>query len=423
MKENKLFIMEDHYATKLVTQTPPRTTYVVRGKRDRPASPPSFASTGDSMVNMAQVNAPSFFSLPSQHQQDGFMVNAAATVSPFMDRVGEDNMNNNIINNHLESVPEELSHCNNYDLTQSSIDDHNSRLTFEIDEDDVIYYSNLPDCPPPTKRPRLEDDTTHYSSSLSFSITTNDVDMLLDGGTPPPLSPKISCKTMIKSEFRTTSDSSSIADNEGLVICCCHVCSMEDHGENTTTPRVEKHNVETLGVVRGGGGNGPRSHSLLAYFQPTKRLPAMHHRALVSHYLAVVPSSVLRDDVITLSSNNNINNNNNNNNDNNNKQQQQQQQQQHQQRVSNLSACRYCDKPTCITCTRQCELCQHCYCIFCTKVNYESSTEERLLCFECDEQYCRNGSGASSDGYNVNGGSSRSEDSYCDMIDNLYNNM
>lgn len=413
--------MEDHYATKLVTRTPPRTTYVVRGKRDRPASPPSFASTGDSMVNMAQVNAPSFFSFPSQHHQDGFMVNAAATVSPFMDRVGEDNMNN-IINNHLESVPEEQSHCNNYDLTQSSIDDHNSnsRLTFEVDDDDVIYYSNLPDCPPPTKRPRLEDYTTHYSSSFSI-VNTNDVDML-DGSALPPLSPKISCKTEMKSELLTSSDSSRSSSNndEGLVIRCCHVCSLEDRAENitTTTPHVEKHSVETLGVARGGGvgNNGPRSHSLLAYFQPTKRLPAMHHRALVSHCLAVVPSqhsSVLRDDVITLSSNNDINNN-----DNNNKQQQQ-----HQQRVSNLSACRYCDKPTCITCTRQCELCQHCYCIFCTKVNYESSIEERLLCFDCDEQYCRNGSGASSDGYNVNGGSSRREDSYCDMIDNLCNKM
>ena len=405
--------MEDHYATKLVTRTPPRTTYVVGGKRDRPASPPSFASTGDSMVNMAQVNAPSFFSFPPQLQQDGFMVNAAASVSPFMDRVGEDNMNNNIINHHLESVPEEQSHCNNYDLTQSSIDDHNSnsRLTFEIDEDDVIYYSNLPDCPPPTKRPRLEDDTTHHSSSFS-NVNTNDVDMLLDGGTPPPLSPKISCKTMIKSEFRTTSDSSSNADNEGLVICCCHVCSLEDHGENTNPRRVKKHIVETLGVVSGGGGNnGPRSHSLLAYFQPTKRPPAMHHRALVSHYLAVVQSpSSSRDDVVITSSNDNVNNNDSS---------------KEKQRVSNLSACRYCDKPTCITCTRQCELCQHCYCIFCTKVNYESSIEERLLCFECDEQYCNNrdGGGASSDGYNVNGGSSRREDSYCDMIDNLYNNM
>ena len=422
-------VREDQYGGSLCNQTSNTDTSTNNlrrgGKRDRPASPPSFASTGDSMVNMAQVNAPSFFSFPSQHQQDGFMVNAAATVSPFMDRVGEDNMNNNIINNHLESVPEEQSHCNNYDLTQSSIDDHNSnsRLTFEIDEDDVIYYSNLPDCPPPTKRPRLEDDTTHHSSSFSI-VNTNDVDML-DGSALPPLSPKISCKTEMKSELLTSSDSSSSSSNndEGLVIRCCHVCSLEDRAENitTTTPHVEKHSVETLGVVRGGGGggnNGPRSHSLLAYFQPTKRLPAMHHRALVSHYLAVVPSqhsSVLRDDVITLSSNNDINNNDNNNNDNNSKQ--------HQQRVSNLSACRYCDKPTCITCTRQCEFCQHCYCIFCTKVNYESSVAERLLCFECDEQYCRNGSGASSDGYNVNGGSSRREDSFCDMIDNLYNNM
>jgi hypothetical protein len=405
-----------------ITRTPPRTAYVVGGKRDRPASPPSFASTGDSVVNMDQVipNAPSFFSFSSQHQkEDGCMVNAVATVSPFMVRVDEDNMNNIINHHHLESVPEEQSQCNNYDLTQSSIDDHNSnsRLTFEVD-DDVIYYSNLPDCPPPTKRPRLEDDTTHHSSASSFSIiNTNDVDML-DGGALPPLSPNISCKTKMKSELLTSSDSSSSnANDEGLVIRCCHVCSVEDHGENitTTTPHVEKHSVETLRDVSGGGGNnGPRSHSLLAYFQPTKRLPAMHQRALVSHYLAVVPSrsSSSRDDVITLSSNNNINDNNN-------------QQQQHQQRVLNLSACRYCDKPTCITCTRQCELCLHCYCIFCTKVNYESSVAERLLCFECDEQQnCNNrrgGGGASaSGGYTMGEESScRREDVDCDMMDNL----
>ena len=415
--------------TKCITRTPPRTAYVVGGKRDRPASPPLFASTGDSVVNMDQVipNAPSFFSYTSQHQKDdGFMVNAVATVSPFMVRVDEDNMNNIMNHHHLESVPEEQSQCNNYDLTQSSIDDHNSnsRLTFEVDDDDdVVYYSNLPDCPPPTKRPRLEDDTTHHSSSLSFSIiNTHDVDML-DGSALPPLSPKISCKTKMKSELLSTSDSSrsSNANVEGLVIRCCHVCSLEDHGENitTTTPHVKKHSVvETLGVVRGGGGgnNGPRSHSLLAYFQPTKRLPAMHQRALVSHYLAVVPSqhsSVFRDGGITSSSNNN-----NNINDNDNKQQ-------HQQRVLNLSACRYCDKPTCITCTRQCELCLHYYCIFCTKVNYESSVTERLLCFECDEQQnCNNrrgGGGASASGGYTMGGesSSRREDLDCDMMDNL----
>lgn len=245
--------MADHYATKLlVTRTPPRTTYVVGGKRDCPASPPSFTSTGDSMVNTGQVischpgdhihgnnNTVSSFFVPysSLHSQDGFLLSNAVTVSPFMDRLVDvaaprslvDDTMNNITNNHLETVPEEQTHCT------TSIDDHNSNSqpTFEAVTDDVIYYSNLPDCPPPSKRARLEDDTTQHSSSLLSITTNNDVDMLLDSGSSlPPLSPKVSCKTsFLRSELLTTSDSSSSNNDEGLVIRCCHVCSLEDHGE------------------------------------------------------------------------------------------------------------------------------------------------------------------------------------------------
>lgn len=55
---------------------------------------------------------------------------------------------------------------------------------------------------------------------------------------------------------------------------------------------------------------------------------------------------------------------------------------------SDLQRCRYCDKPTCVTCTRQCEQCERWFCTFCSKVNY-ADVVERILCFECDEEVAR----------------------------------
>ncbi|KAL3805365.1 hypothetical protein HJC23_009072 [Cyclotella cryptica] len=53
-----------------------------------------------------------------------------------------------------------------------------------------------------------------------------------------------------------------------------------------------------------------------------------------------------------------------------------------QKEVSIPITCRYCDKPTCFTCTRPCERCSHNYCTFCSKVDY-GGLDEKIFCFDC----------------------------------------
>ena len=61
------------------------------------------------------------------------------------------------------------------------------------------------------------------------------------------------------------------------------------------------------------------------------------------------------------------------------------------QHQHDLPPCRYCDRPTCknnnnnnSSCSKQCEECQHNFCSFCCKVNYDG-IYEKTVCFECDE--------------------------------------
>ena len=50
-------------------------------------------------------------------------------------------------------------------------------------------------------------------------------------------------------------------------------------------------------------------------------------------------------------------------------------------------SCHYCDKLTCQSCIRQCELCSGDFCTFCSKVDYRGVVE-KILCFECvNEEY------------------------------------
>jgi hypothetical protein len=49
---------------------------------------------------------------------------------------------------------------------------------------------------------------------------------------------------------------------------------------------------------------------------------------------------------------------------------------------NNPTICQYCDKPTCSSCTRQCELCCRDFCTFCSKVDY-GGVVEKIMCFEC----------------------------------------
>lgn len=46
--------------------------------------------------------------------------------------------------------------------------------------------------------------------------------------------------------------------------------------------------------------------------------------------------------------------------------------------------CSYCERPTCASCSRNCESCQKRYCTFCSTVNYDDSRAERIFCLDCD---------------------------------------
>ena len=63
-------------------------------------------------------------------------------------------------------------------------------------------------------------------------------------------------------------------------------------------------------------------------------------------------------------------------------------------------------------------MCQRRFCIFCTKVNYESSVVERVFCFECAERW-RDDDGCGivgvGGGTGAEGGGRDLED--CDMMD------
>jgi hypothetical protein len=128
--------------------------------------------------------------------------------------------------------------------------------------------------------------------------------------------------------------------------CCCHVCFLGASASNGKNSIFAPTSSSDLSSVV------PDRHSLLAYFQPTKQktppISQQQHQSTKSHYTLQSSFSSL-----------------------------------------NLQYCRYCDKPTCLTCMRQCEQCLHRFCLFCTKVDYESNIVERILCFECDEHLGR----------------------------------
>ncbi|KAL3797600.1 hypothetical protein ACHAW5_003319 [Stephanodiscus triporus] len=360
---------------------------------------------------------------------DGHIANAsyaarAATVSPFADRMplrttgGDDG-----IVEPLEPVPEERAYENS-DLSQSTNascptfegDDAASDSACEVDSG-LAGYGNetgsdamvgttvacrtgcgpslafaannyelgfcmlLEDCPPPTKRARL-DDCAHRS------FQSNDDDDIMLGDSP---SPPLGVETDETSYGHFTANKKTSADCANLRtnvdrydgMACCHVCSVEAPRRGNSSHAIT---VGPLFDARHRGGHvgaetlGPRSHSLFAYFQPTKR-PASHPHKAQAPNLSTSSSHDVK-------SSNSIN-------------------------ESNLSPCRYCDKPTCISCTRRCEMCQHRFCIFCTKVNYESSVVECVFCFECDE-HCRNAGCVSGVGGARGAGRDNAD---CDMMD------
>lgn len=196
---------------------------------------------------------------------------------------------------------------------------HDIEVGMQSPDNDECQY-------PPMKRSRLD-----YGLHV-LSQSSNDYAM--SSSPPAPIFPK-ACKTACK--ISDTKKSKMHTDKYDF---CCHVCflgaSNDKNSRFSSMSSVDDSSV-------------PERHSLLAYFQPTKRKTPQHHQPTnsIHSFQSSLPTSL------------------------------------------NLHPCRYCDKPTCITCTRQCEQCLNRFCTFCTKVDYEMSITERTLCFECDEHHER----------------------------------
>ena len=310
-----------------------------------------------------------------------FAAGGAATVSPFADRVVEP----------LELVPEEEDGWNLGVLSsQSSSTTDATCRTFRGDDaaHDGDYFSESEfrmlhddDCPPPTKRARPDDGGRRPLGSDDDEDMSGDRDGARDG------------HCAADGEKTASADRVDLGNDidvhDGMDRC--HVCSARaprggDAGPATAT-------TASPDVRRGGGGvggapPGPRCRSLLAYFQPTKRPAASHPlRARGPDHHASSSSHDMR-------SSNNV-----------------------QASSDLLPPCRYCDKPTCPACARRCEMCQSRFCIFCTKVNYDSSVVERVLCFECDESWRDDdGCGIFGVGGSGTGGGGRDVED-CDMMD------
>lgn len=339
---------------------------------------------------------------PSPNNKLGNLVTAgAATVSPFCNRMPGASASDNplITSPPLSPVPEE-SHSN-FDLSQAS---NTSTLTFDCNNaasdsncsmeisgegsigamtsggnamdgtvvrsvmDSVVDFSvglrrssispgshllhdikvGMPspendECTyPPTKRSRLDYGPHILSQSSHDYAMSSSSDALMSSA---------ACKT--SNELLGTKKIGVHSTNSKMNFdkydVCCHVCFMgSTSGKNSSFASTS--NVQ--------GSSVPDRHSLFAYFQPTKRKThpiSQHH-----HQQPTNTHHTLQTSFPSL----------------------------------NLQSCRYCDKPTCYTCTRQCEQCQNRFCSFCTKVDYEMSIVERILCFECDEHHGRNALGS-----------------------------
>ena len=147
---------------------------------------------------------------------------------------------------------------------------------------------------------------------------------------------------------------------------CCHVCHKSSSDSNVSDANTEivSFKVENSAPSATNGSaaksskdSKPKSNSLLSYFRPSSKKqtlpqsqfePKLHSNQ--AHSSCSIPTN----------------------------------QQSRTSNPSNLNPCRYCDKPTCVTCTRHCESCERWFCTFCSKVNY-GGIVERILCFECDE--------------------------------------
>ena len=340
------------------------------------------------------------------------------------------NSNNNNNNNAKGSSQSSILagtnmlHCSTVEsVVGCSIDTTTSSISSSCSSKHQMGFHSLHAdycCPPPMKRARLDDcddyqcQQQQQQQQISSSSSSNDVDMNMN--TSPVMKKKKKnvsmtsfqpfttttnttkqevqeaqpahqqqyCTTMKKmigggsvcfnnnNNFGTTS---SNGGGEGRLYC--HVCSMMEDGSSISsyvTARSSFSNNAIIATAETAPVPTIRSHSLLSFFQSTKKPTASSSQAHAQKVQAATSFNTNQPPT----------------------QQQQPAQQQMAASSSNNNTtnlittplarpCRYCDKSTCSTCTRQCELCNYTFCTFCTKIDYESSITERIVCFDCDD--------------------------------------
>lgn len=411
----------------MITETPPRTNISSSSarKRDRTSIQQdtfSFASAPTYNNNDTTGNdLRSFFNKISPHPSSIAAAAAAATVSPFVDRMTfttSINNSNSHPNLKLESISEEPP-SNGYELSQDS---NTSSVTFgsinnngfnmdcsgigssrnsnvmigtmvgcavesvvgcsvggdgepssissgsltstnnnsATGNSGVGFHSLHSECPPPTKRARLDHAYQTIDEDMMMGSTTSPPHVLTFQSTPSNKQQyqhqQYTEKRMTGNYFNSFGFNNIGRSSNTREVLCCHVCSEEDSANNNSSsvassPAASFNTTnETMAL--------PKSHSLLNFFQSTKKQTGSHPQKLPASNFGNNQQHNIGASTSRQNDNKSIS--------------------------SNLSPCRYCDKPTCTSCTRQCEMCQYHFCTFCTKVDYDSSITERILCFDCD---------------------------------------
>lgn len=374
----------------MIKRTPPRVSASMARKRDRPAAA---HATGDNAVRDNRtsfhytyqgnnIRPCSSFHYASPNIQHGNIADGAATVSPFLIRspgATAGDTNPILSASPLSPVPEEQG--NNSLFSQSS---STSTLTF-----DCNHAASDSNCSMDLSGEEWLDGSSGGGArfrTVEGSVLKSVVDCNVAGGprslplgsllvndievgvhSPPMKRPRYGSHEMTQSiqEYATSSSSPAMTLDKTYKLSKKEI-SAKKMGENSMNYKMKSDHyngschVCSLGATSGknsgfpsmasAGSLVPQRHSLFAYFQPTKRR--------TSHVSQQIGQSepTFHSSLSSISTS------------------------------MNLHLCRYCDKPTCLTCTRQCEHCLHRFCTFCTKVNYELSIIERILCFECDER-------------------------------------
>jgi len=308
--------------------------------------------------------------------------NPTAMVSPFIDhRTSSINVGGMIapspVTTRLEPLIEcaELSetcatqqHQQQLPLSQSSLQSATSSITTfassihnSADHHHSDYYHQ-----PPMKRVKVDQGQGGTKNDEEFQDVViplekchdDDDDEEMSHDSPDPSPSAKSSNSLMKKLMEGGNTASSLATKNDAScsssgVECCHVCGGQ--GDSATTNGAKKGCA--IGDNRSGGGSCA-SRSIASYFQVTKKQSS-------SSKLPPQPSASSRKTSSQHATTTTPNKNNN----------------------HHLPPCRYCDRPTCNnnpSCIKQCEECQHNFCSFCCKVNYDGMYE-KTVCFECDE--------------------------------------